>query len=213
MNKQIPTQKITWILTGAVWIAAIGLYATMPERMATHWNAMGEADGHSGKLFGLFLVPLVMTAIQMLFAVLPKMDPLKSNSTIFKKQFEEFALLFAVFMAYLFGAILVWNKGVVFSMTTALVPAFAVLFYGIGILLHEVKRNWFMGIRTPWTMSSDVVWDKTHALGSKLFKACGLIILLGFLFPQYVIGLILIPIIISTIWTVLYSYLIFKKEK
>lgn len=212
-NIKISKMGYAWLLTGAAWVVAFGLYGSMPERMATHWNALGEANGYSGRFMGLFLVPIIMLVIQILFVVFPKIDPLKNNSEQLKKQSQGVALLLAVFMAYLFGAIITWNNGMVFSMTSALVPAFAVLVYGLGVVLKEVRRNWFIGIRTPWTMSSDGVWDKTHALGGEMFKIAGTITLVGLFVPVYAIGFIVMPILISTLAVVIYSYVVFKKEE
>jgi uncharacterized membrane protein len=86
------------------------------------------------------------------------------------------------------------------------------LFYYLGILSENVTRNWFIGIRTPWTMSNEKVWDKTHKLGGKLFKIIGLTSLLGVFFQNYAILFTLIPTILITIYTVVYSYFQYKKE-
>jgi len=203
---------IAWIVIGLTWVTAIVLYDGMPARMATHWNAAGVADGYAGKAFALFLIPAIMLLVQGLFVLIPKIDPLRKNIEAFREQFEGFALLLSVFMAYLFVLIILWSKGALFSMTVALMPAFASMFYGIGSLLKGIKRNWFVGIRTPWTMSSDVVWDKTHALGSRLFKLSGVVILAGVALPQYAVWFMVGPILASTLISVVYSYRVFKKE-
>ena len=203
---------IAWIVIGLTWVTAIVLYDGMPARMATHWNAAGVADGYAGKAFALFLIPAIMLLVQGLFVLIPKIDPLRKNIEAFREQFEGFALLLSVFMAYLFVLIMLWSKGALFSMTVALMPAFASMFYGMGSLLKGIKRNWFVGIRTPWTMSSDVVWDKTHALGSRLLKLSGVVILAGVALPQYAIWFMVGPILTSTLVTVVYSYKVFKKE-
>ncbi|OGM94870.1 hypothetical protein A2524_00230 [Candidatus Wolfebacteria bacterium RIFOXYD12_FULL_48_21] len=203
---------IAWIVIGLTWVTAIVLYDGMPARMATHWNAAGVADGYAGKAFALFLIPAIMLLVQGLFVLIPKIDPLRKNIEAFREQFEGFALLLSVFMAYLFVLIMLWSKGALFSMTVALMPAFASMFYGMGSLLKGIKRNWFVGIRTPWTMSSDVVWDKTHALGSRLFKVSGVVILAGVVLPQYAVWFMVGPILASTLISVVYSYRVFKKE-
>jgi uncharacterized membrane protein len=107
-----------------------------------------------------------------------------------------------------------WNTGSRFNFTTAIVPAMAVLFFCVGAFLKNLKRNWFMGIRTPWTLSSDVVWDKTHQLSGKLFKAAAIISLLGLFFQSnVVIFLIIIPVILAAVISVVYSYLLYRKLK
>lgn len=200
-----------WIVVGLIWVSAIVLYGGMPARMATHWNAAGVADGYMGKAFALFLIPAIMLFMQGLFVVIPKIDPLRKNVEACRDRLEGFALLTSLFMAYLFALTIAWSKGALFSMTVALMPAFAVMFYGIGALLTGVKRNWFVGIRTPWTMSSDAVWDRTHVLGSRLFKISGVLVLTGMLLPRYAIWFMVGPMLASAVTTVIYSYKIFKE--
>jgi len=204
---------VAWMLIGAAWVAALVLYDEMPDRMATHWNAAGIADGYSGKALALFLLPVIMIAIQGTFVLIPKIDPLKKNIETFRDKYEGFILLLGAFMLYVFALTILWSKGVRFSMTTALLPALAGMFYGIGVLIKDIKRNWFVGIRTPWTMTSDVVWGRTHILGSKLFKLSGAVTLLGIAFPGAVMWFIIVPILASTAATVVYSYIVFKDEK
>jgi len=85
------------------------------------------------------------------------------------------------------------------------------LLYYLSILVKKSKRNWFIGIRTPWTLSSDKVWDKTSRLGSKLLKITAILILIGAFFGEYLIYFILIPIILTFVYLWVYSYLEFKK--
>ena len=94
-----------------------------------------------------------------------------------------------------------------------MVPALAALFYYSGVLIQNARRNWFVGIRTPWTLSSERVWNSTHRIGGKLFKAAGLIALLGLAFPDYAIHLIIGPVLLFTAYLVVYSYLEYRKQE
>jgi uncharacterized membrane protein len=94
-----------------------------------------------------------------------------------------------------------------------MIPALGILFYYCGILIENTKRNWFIGIKTPWTLSSEVVWNKTHKIGGKLFKVVGIIAFLGIIFPNYAFFLILFPVIAVSIYTVIYSYFEYRKER
>ena len=85
------------------------------------------------------------------------------------------------------------------------------LFFYIGLVIKKTKRNWFIGIRTPWTISNDVVWEKTHNLGSILFILAGIMIILGIFFPKYILLFILVPILVAVIVPVVYSYIIWRK--
>ena len=98
-------------------------------------------------------------------------------------------------------------------MSQMLAPAFGVLFYCLGIVVGNTKKNWFIGIRTPWTLSSDIVWYKTHKIGGKLFKAAGVVAFLGALLPAYALFFIIVPVIAVALYTVVYSYVEFVKQR
>jgi uncharacterized membrane protein len=107
---------------------------------------------------------------------------------------------------------LTWNLGYEFDFKTFIFPMIGVLIFYTGILMKHAKRNWFVGIRTPWTLSSDKVWDETHRIGGDLFKISGIITICGFLLPGYALFLVLVPIIASAIFLVVYSYILYRKE-
>jgi uncharacterized membrane protein len=187
------------------------LYPLMPERMASHWNVRGEVDGYMPKFWGLFLMPIVALAMFLLFLLIPRIDPLKKNIEKFRKYFDWFALLIILFLLYIYKLSILWNFGWRFDMGQVLAPAFAILFYFSGILISKAKRNWFIGIRTPWTMTNDIVWDKTHKLGAILFKISGAICLFGLLLPAYAFAFVLAPVILFSIYLIIYSYLEYRK--
>jgi len=83
--------------------------------------------------------------------------------------------------------------------------------YIISLLLAQARRNWFVGIRTPWTVSSEEVWNKTHKLGALLFKLVAIIILIGVIFPRYSIYFVLIPVLSVAVFLVIYSYTLYTK--
>ncbi|PIZ83567.1 hypothetical protein COX97_00890 [Candidatus Pacearchaeota archaeon CG_4_10_14_0_2_um_filter_05_32_18] len=188
-------------------------YQYLPDKIASHWNSQGDVDGYMPKFLGIFLVPIIAVGLFLLFILVPKIDPLKENYKKFKNYYDSFILVMIIFMLYVYLLTIIWNFGIKFNMTSTLIPAVGALFIYIGIILRNIKRNWFIGIRTPWTISSDRVWSKTHKLGSKLFIISGIITILGIFFPKYMIWFILIPVVISSIVCVVYSYLEFRKEK
>lgn len=98
-------------------------------------------------------------------------------------------------------------------MNQVLPPAFGILFFYCGILIKKAKRNWFVGIRTPWTLSNEKVWDRTHQIGGKLFKITGIIAILGMFFPRFSFYFVLIPVILVAIYTVIYSYFEYREER
>ena len=191
---------------------AFYFYQALPDKIATHWNADGIADGFGGKDIGLFLIPIIGIFIIILFVFLPRIDPLKSKVGDYSPLMKKIGILALTFLVYLHGAIIYSNLRYKFSMTSAIAPGFAFLFIGIGFFLKKTKRNWFLGIRTHWTMSSDTVWQKTHALGSKLFILSGALTLLGLIFPVMAFWFMILPIITSIMILFVYSYLEYKKN-
>ena len=193
---------------------AIGgyFYPRMPERIASHWNAQGQVDGYMSKFWGLFLLPFISFILSLFLILIPKIDPLRANIERFKKYYYRFIMLIILFLFYLYILTILWNSGIRFNMLQFLAPAFGIIFYYCGVLIEKTKRNWFIGIRTPWTLSSENVWDKTHKIGGKLFKLAGVAALLGVFLPGYAVFLLIIPAILAAVYTVLYSYIEYQKE-
>ena len=194
------------------FIIAIYLYPQMPEKMASHWNAQGQVDGYVSKFWGLFLIPIISIGLFLLFILIPKIDPLKENIEKFRKYFDGFIVLIIIFLFYIYLLTVFWNIGIRFNMAQLMMPALGMLFYYCGILVENAKRNWFIGIRTPWTLSSEVVWDKTHKIGGKLFKLAGVVAFLGIAFPRHAIFFVIIPVISVAVYTIIYSYFEYQKQ-
>ena len=157
------------------------------------------------------MLPLISLGLLALFLAIPKIDPLRKNIQSFRNYFDNFILLIFAFLLYIHAITLWWNLGYRFNFVAAIVPALGLLFYYVGVLLQHAKQNWFIGIRTPWTLSNETVWNKTHKLGARLFKGCALFSVLGLAFQQYAIWIILIPVVASALYLVVYSYVEFKK--
>ncbi|MCX6775658.1 MAG: SdpI family protein [Candidatus Micrarchaeota archaeon] len=187
-------------------------YPAMPDNIASHWNAVGEVDGYLPKFWSLFLMPLVITVSMLCIVLIPRVDPLKANIEKFRRHYDAFSVILALFFFYLYILTILWNVGMKFNMMQLMAPAFAVLFYYTGVMIENSKKNWFIGIRTPWTLSSEKVWNKTHKLGGKLFKAAGVIALLGIFFPSYAFLIIVVPVVVVAAYTAIYSYLEYNKE-
>ena len=195
------------------FIIGIYFYAQMPSMMASHWNAQGEVDGYISRFWGTFLFPIILVGLLILFTFIPKIDPLKENIKKFRKYFDTFIILITIFLSYIYCLTLFWNLGKRFDMNILIMPAIGIIFYYSGVLMENSKRNWFIGIRTPWTLSSENVWDKTHKIGAKIFKIAGIVSFIGILFGEYATFLVLGLAVFGSIYTIVYSYFEYKKEK
>jgi len=195
------------------FIIGIYFYPQMPEQMASHWNAQGNVDDYMSRFWGVFLMPFVFIGLALLFIIIPRIDPLKKNIESFRKYYDGFIILFFIFMLLVYMQTILWNLGTEISPNVAFPILMGFLFFYMGILLENTKRNWFIGIKTPWTLSSENVWNKTHKLGSKMFKIAGIIALIGFLFQKYTFYFILVPVLFVAFYLIVYSYVEYQKEK
>ena len=201
------------LIIGAALIGVL-LWNQLPDPMASHWNANNEVDGYMSKFWGVFLMPLVTTGIFLLFVAIPVIDPLKANIALFRETYNLFVVLFIAYMDYVYVLTLLWNMGyTTINIGQAILPAMGLLFIVIGSLMRKAKRNFFIGIRTPWTLSSDSVWDKTHQLGGILFMISGALAVIGGLIGGTMsFWMMFLPLIISTIYLVYYSYKLYQNE-
>lgn len=195
------------------FVLAFYFYSLVPDQMASHWSSKGEVNGYMSKFWGLFLLPFILLGLYFIFIIIPKIDPLRENIEKFRKQYNILIFLILLFLFYVYLLTLFWNIGMIFNMNLVLSPAIGIFFYCIGSLIENIKMNWFIGIRTPWTLSSENVWRKTHKLGGRLFKISGIIILFGIFFKEYMVLFTMIPAIASSVYSIIYSYLEYRKEK
>jgi uncharacterized membrane protein len=203
---------ISFALIAVALIAGLVLYARLPDPMPSHWNAAGEVDGYMSKFWGIFMMPIITVVLTGFFLVIPQIDPLKANIAKFGNVFSWFIVIFVAYMLYVYALTLFASLGIQFNMTVMLMPVVGLLFIGIGYMMGQAKRNFFIGIRTPWTLSSETVWDETHKLGSKLFMvAGGLIIITGFL-GESGIWLMMVAMIIAAFVPIIYSYILWRRE-
>jgi len=198
-------------LVALSFVVAYATYPLMPERMASHWGIDGNVDGYMARGIGVYFVPALGAAILALLYFLPSIDPKKESYKKFQNEYDELVVVIIAFLFYIYALTLAYNAGYAFNLVQLLAPAFGALFLYVGVMLSKAKQNWFVGIRTPWTMSSEKVWDKTHALGSKLFTGAGLVALLGLVMPQMFAASIAV-VIAAAVATFIYSYTEYQAE-
>jgi uncharacterized membrane protein len=210
-------RKLLPALLGTVVALGFSLWALphLPDQIATHWGFDGQPDGWSSATVGALLLPGVMLLMTALFSVLPGIDPLKKNYAFHGSVYYLLANVVVLFMAavhvMVIGAALGWSVNI-----RVVVPILlGALFVFIGRLLPRMQPNWFMGIRTPWTLSSEVVWRKTHEVGATAFTIAGLaVMVVGFIAPGRVATKVMLAgVLAAFLWPVIYSYLEWRREK
>lgn len=195
-------------------VLSLGFYGRVPDRVDSHWDEQGRVNGTMSRFWGMFLLPLVMAGLMVLFWYLPRIDPINPNFTGFQQPYAHLILAIMAFLLLIHTYIVLWNASIIrFNPVVLISVGIGLLMYQAGHLLKHAKRNWFAGIRTPWTLSSETVWDKTHALGSVLFKATGVVTILSSLFPTYAIWVVLVASLSTTMVTIVYSFGLYRREQ
>ena len=192
------------------FLIGVYYYHLMPERMAVHWSVFGQMNGYISKLFGLFLMPLTILLTSGIFLAIPYIDPLKANIAKSRKQYDTFAIILIVFLLVLYIDMILWNLGIRNDLVKT--SGLAIVLYYTGIYLENVKPNWFIGVRTPWTLSNEVVWNKTNKVGGKLLKIISFVQIIGIMFPNILRYSLAVPLVLEAGFLFIYSYVQYQKE-
>jgi uncharacterized membrane protein len=209
MRKWIPL-----LIIAAAFIASAVVYSSLPGRIPTHWNLRGEVDDWSGRAWGAWMIPVMLVFLWGLMRWLPSIDPRGSNYVKFGGAFEGIMLAVMLFMFGMHALVLREALGYPVAVERVLPVGIGILFVVIGNLLPRARPNWFVGIRTPWTLSSDRVWEKTHRVGGRLFVAGGILMTVAGFFPgDYLPWVPGVVIAVCALGAVIYSYLEWRKEK
>ena len=209
------------LLTNGVLIAgmaAVSLWAwkVIPEgaRVPVHWNLEGKADRFGGKAELLLLLPALAVAIVVLLWVLPRLDPRKENMEASAKFWNAAAIFVGLFLAYLHALFVLNATGMPIDILSAQIPALSLLMVGLGNYLGKTRSNWFGGVRTPWTLSSDYSWEKTHRLTGRLFVISGVLGFATWLVypPPAALVALLAALLLSSLAGVVASYLYWRND-
>jgi uncharacterized membrane protein len=186
----------------------------LPDMVPSHWNAAGQIDGYMPRTTSLIMMPAVILGLGLLLLFIPSIDPLRTNVERFRGSYNWLVIGLSSFMLFMHVITLLAGLGVRFNIIYLMIPAMALLFFGLGFLIERAEPNWFIGIRTPWTMSSPTVWEKTHRLGGRLFKISAGLMLIGLAFPTAVgFYFTLVPMILTAFGTVIYSFVAYRAEQ
>jgi immunity protein, SdpI family len=195
-------------------ISSLYLFQQMPEKIPTHWNFQGEVDNWGSSSSHVLTINLTMLGLYLLFLALPYIDPRKKRYEQFQKIYHTFKNIMILFFAVIFFLTNLNAAGYPVNVSTYIPLMVGLLFIIIGNYMAKIKMNWFMGIRTPWTLSSEEVWNKTHQLGGKLFMLSGLLIAIQVFLPEkYSLPVFILAVANILIGTIFGSYLIYLKTK
>lgn len=158
---------------------ALAVYGRLPEQVPTHFGLSGEPDGWTSRFPGAFLAPAIAAGLYVLLFLLRRIDPRRANYDRFDATWWVFLNVIALLMAALHFLTLGFAIGWPIDMDRAVTVTLGLLFVGLGNWMPRLKSNWWMGIRTPWTLESEEVWRETHRVGGWAFVAAGLAVVLA----------------------------------
>jgi uncharacterized membrane protein len=171
-----------WVLLAATAVSAL-LWPFLPDRVVTHWNAAGVADGWSSRTTAVLIGPGAIAALTLVFQLLPRIDPRRANYPRFQDVYWLVANTLVLFVAVLHLAVLGAAAGARIDVLKVLAAAVAVLMIVLGNFFGRIQPNWFMGIRTPWTLDNPEVWRKTHRVAAWLLVLSGVATAVALVIP------------------------------
>lgn len=213
MSTKLTNLIIGLLIVGSI-IAAYVVYPQLPEMVASHWDTANNVNGYMSKFWGVALLPIIAAFVWGLFNVLPNIDPLKNNIAKFRPQYNLIVLAILIVLLGVYKVTIIWNLGYKFNIGAVISALVAGLFVALGFILPKLKRNYFIGIRTPWTLNSDKVWDETHRRSGPVFIGAGLVSAIAVLIsPSQGFWLMIAAILAATAWSTWLSYVLYKKDK
>jgi uncharacterized membrane protein len=208
MRKSLPFILIAVALAASLWT-----WPRLPDTLPTHWDSSGRVDGTSSKPFALFLIPSIAAAVAVALRLLPGIDPRQANYEKFRSSYDLMVTLTVATLVAIHLATIASALGWPIPVTKVVAASVGVLLVAIGNFLPRARPNFFFGIRTPWTLSSDSVWMRTHRVGGYALVAGGLLQIVVALVGESAAGIWPVAIILAiSIGLVAYSYLLWRRE-
>ena len=194
------------IVVAAFALTALA-YPALPEVVLIHWNLAGEVDRTAPKLPGAFIMPVVLLLAAITFEAVPRISPRGFAVDAQGRGFRAIKLVSLVSLLVLHAVTLAASAGLPVRVAVFVPVSIGALFVVIGNYLGTLQRNFFVGIRTPWTLASDDVWFRTHRLGARMFMIGGVALMFtGFLQPRAIMASLVAVLAVIVLVPVVYSY-------
>ena len=179
-----------------------------------HWNLAGEVDGYASKGLALFFTPLLTVGLVALLSVIPRLDPRRNNLYRSSTAYQVMCSAIVVLMLLIHAGVVLIALGVELDLTVVIGVGIGALLFVIGTQLENTRSNWFMGVRTPWTLESELSWRKTHQLAGRLFMAIGAVSAAVALFgpPELYFWVLFGSLLGGIAWIIRYSYVVWRDD-
>lgn len=201
-----------FIIILMIWIWSF-FYGSIPDIIPHHWDYKWIADAYWPKIYTMIWLPALCILMLGLFYLIPKIDPNKERYTEFQDYWEKIQITIISFMTYIYFVIIyvilnpkAWINFFIFLWIW-------ILFMILGCNLGKIRKNYFVWIRTPWTLANEEVWNKTQKFGGKLFFVCWALTFIDAFLNIFLVRFFFFMMIIVILWSFIYSYLEFRKIK
>lgn len=223
MNKQnnpkaisiLETVKRDWyILVFILASLAAGLYfyPQLPDKIPSHWNIRGEVDGWSSKNFAVWFFPLLNMGLYFMMILLPKIDPRKANYTRFAGSYRIIRLVLIVFLTGIYCVTLISGLGYSIKVDIIVKVSVSFLILILGNYMGKFQHNYFVGIKTPWTLASEEVWRRTHRMAGPLWVSAGVLgIILSFIPSTWASITLFASFMVIAFIPMIYSYILYRQ--
>jgi len=216
-NRERFRLPINWwmiVLILALYILGFILYPALPDMMPSHWNLEGKVDGYTAKTSHLIFFPTMILGLYLLMSFAPMIDPRVDNYKKFRGVFEGFRILLVLVLTGIYVATLLYALGIPVSIGKVSIFTIGLMLIFIGNYFGKVRHNYTFGIKTPWTLANEEVWNRTHRVSGPLWVIAGSIWILSMLLPEkpaFVIDMTAIGI--AGVYGFIYSYWLFNRLK
>jgi uncharacterized membrane protein len=202
-----------WVVVGLTVGFSAAMYPRLPESIPTHWDLRGNVDDYTSRDWAAWLMPAILSVVAFVMPRLPALDPRRANYDKFRGSYDLVVNAIVTIIALLHVAMLGVGAGWPIAMGRVTPLLIGALFVVIGNVMPRARPNWLFGIRTPWTLTNDRVWERTHRLGGVLFVIAGLLLgVAAFVMPASAIPIVIGGVIIAAIVPVVYSYFAWRQE-
>jgi len=213
-----PSRTLLWVkilIVAGMFLAGALLYPRLPDMITTHWGVSGQPDGWMPKAYGTWLLPGLTLLMTILFPIFSRLDPKQENYPLFARTWEIIQIAMIAMMAYIFAVQLYAS---IHPEASALVGRFILLGVGalfvvIGNYMGKIRQNFFVGLRTPWSLSDPEVWSRSQRFGGWMFVLGGLAFMVEAAIWKYEIPVFIAVIIAVAVVPVVYSYVLYRQRK
>jgi uncharacterized membrane protein len=217
MSKHAFRLPINWpivVLIIILYVAGFILYPYLPDNVPSHWNIYGQVDGYTSKTFHIIFFPSLILGLYLLMSFAPLIDPKPESYSKFKGVFGNFRLILVLVFTGMYVATTLTGLGIPVSVSKVVRFAIGIMLLFVGNYFGKIRHNYTFGIKTPWTLASEEVWNKTHRISGPLWVITGLVWILSIFIaekPAFILDMAVLAIVSG--FGILYSFILFNRLK